>query len=89
MKMLSYCIIRQYGIRKIITKPGHSRGNALLNLQKYPEAITSYQQAIKYKPDYQQAIEALKQAENQLPQPKNRPIIVPIVPTVGMPNANY
>lgn len=62
------------------------RGNALLNLQKYPEAIASYQQAIKYKPDYQQAIEALKQAENQLPQPKNRPIIVP---TVRMPNPNY
>ncbi|WP_413172540.1 tetratricopeptide repeat protein [Anabaena azotica] len=64
----------------------YSRGNTLLNLRKYPEAIASYQQAIKYKPDYQQAIEALKQAENQLPQSKNRPIIVP---TVGMPNTNY
>lgn len=56
-------------------------GNALLNLQRYQEAILSYDQAIKYKPDYQQAIAARKQAENQLISEKYRPIIVPTLRT--------
>ncbi|MBD2293047.1 tetratricopeptide repeat protein [Anabaena sphaerica FACHB-251] len=61
----------------------YSRGNALLNLKRYQEAITSYEQAIKYKPDYPQAIEALKEAENQIQPEKSRPIIVP---TLRMPS---
>ncbi|MFM6351558.1 MAG: tetratricopeptide repeat protein, partial [Dolichospermum sp.] len=42
----------------------YSRGNALLNMQQYKEAIASYDKAIEYKPDYQQAIEARTKAQN-------------------------
>jgi tetratricopeptide (TPR) repeat protein len=36
----------------------------LLNLQQYQQAIASYNKAIEYKPDYQQAIEARTKAQN-------------------------
>ena len=71
--------------RAVRYKPDHyeswySRGNALVNLKRYQEAIASYTQAIKYKHDYQQAIEARKQAQNQVQIQKPQPVIVPTIP---------
>jgi tetratricopeptide (TPR) repeat protein/predicted Ser/Thr protein kinase len=43
----------------------YSRGNTLLNLQRNREAIASLEQAVKIKPDYQQAINTLNQLKSQ------------------------
>ncbi|HYX16899.1 MAG TPA: tetratricopeptide repeat protein, partial [Nostoc sp.] len=60
--------------------------NALLNLKQFKDAIASYDQAIKYKPNYQQAIDARNQAQIQLQGEisKPKPVIVPVLP---FPNA--
>ncbi|GAB1545345.1 hypothetical protein NUACC21_80210 [Scytonema sp. NUACC21] len=47
-------------------EPWYSKGNALLNLKQYQQAIAAYNKAIKLKPDYQQAIDARNQAQQQL-----------------------
>ncbi|MBF2066846.1 MAG: tetratricopeptide repeat protein [Calothrix sp. C42_A2020_038] len=57
--------------RALRNKPDHyeslyNRGNAFLNMQRLQDAIMSYEGAIKLKPDYQQAIDALKVAQEQL-----------------------
>ncbi len=63
--------VRNVGNKAIRYKPNHyeswyTKGNALLNLQQYPEAIASYDKAIEYKTDYQQAIEARTKAQIQI-----------------------
>ena len=52
--------VRNVGNKAIRYKPNHyeswyTKGNALLNLQQYPEAIASYDKALEIKPDFHEA----------------------------------
>ncbi|KEI66873.1 hypothetical protein A19Y_1890 [Planktothrix agardhii NIVA-CYA 126/8] len=44
----------------------YRRGNALGNLKHYQEAISSYQKALQYRPDYPAAKEAKEKVEKEI-----------------------
>jgi tetratricopeptide (TPR) repeat protein len=64
--------------RVVEIQPNHyeawySRGNALVNLKRYQDAIESYDKALQYKPDYQAAKDARNQAPSQLDAVPKKP----------------
>jgi tetratricopeptide (TPR) repeat protein len=50
----------------------NSRANALFNLKRYSEALTSYENALKYQPDYKEAKRGKDQTQRQLEKLKKK-----------------